>query len=440
MKKIIFLFLFLLIGLFERSAAMPNDSLYASWLNKSLPDTIRVKRLQVFSFRILNIYADSAEKLAFEGLAFLKKIHRKKEEPHFLNTIGACNFYKGNTAKALDYYNRSVKAFWELGDTLSSGAILTNVAGIYYILGEHEQAITNFKKGLSYIDTTKEKNFPRLAMIYTNMASNYSVMKLNDEAIQCYHRATHFALASHDTTSYANALTQMVAFYINNNRIKEAGETLEKVNPYYNKLNYKLVDLYIDMNNGGYLSLLNEHKKAIPYYYKALKTSIEINYTDARIDIYHALFNAYKGLKQSDSALFHHMNYVHWKDSLKNQEIKEKIMRAGMNEEYKAQKAIDDKEAQLQIQKAKEKEKIQMIIAWSSVIVLLLVIAFAFLISNRLKITRRQKNEIERQKVVIEGKQKEILDSLHYAKRIQNSLLSNEKYIDRILKKLKGKA
>jgi uncharacterized membrane protein YvbJ len=111
-----------------------------------------------------------------------------------------------------------------------------------------------------------------------------------------------------------------------------------------------------------------------------------------------------------------------------------------MNEEYKAQKAIDDKEAQLQIQKAKEKEKIQMIIAWSSVIVLILVIAFAILISNRLKVTRRQKSEIERQKVVIEDKQKEILDSLHYAKRIQNSLLSNEKYIDRILKKLKGKA
>lgn len=418
---------------------MPNDSLYASWLDKSLPDTIRVQRLHKFSFRILNIYADSAEKLAFEGLAFLKKIHRKKEEPHFLNTIGACNFYKGNTAKALDYYNRSVKAFKELGDTLSSGAILTNVAGIYFILGEHEQAIINFKKGLSYIDTTLKRNLPRLALIYTNMASNYSTMKLNNEAIHCYNRATHFALASHDSTSYANALTQLVAFYINNNRVKEAGETLEKVNPFYKKLNYKLVDLYIDMNNGGYLALKKEYNKAIPYYYKALNTSIEINYTDARIDIYYALFTAYYGLRQSDSALFHHLNYVHWKDSLKNQETKEKIMRAGLDEEYKAQKAIDDKEAQLQIQKAREKEKIQMIIAWSSVIVLLLVIAFAILISNRLKITKRQKNEIEHQKVVIEDKQKEILDSLHYAKRIQTSLLSNEKYIERILKKLKAK-
>ena len=44
-------------------------------------------------------------------------------------------------------------------------------------------------------------------------------------------------------------------------------------------------------------------------------------------------------------------------------------------------------------------------------------------------ITRRQKQIILRQKELVEEKQKEILDSIHYARRIQKSLLPTEKYI-----------
>ena len=48
-----------------------------------------------------------------------------------------------------------------------------------------------------------------------------------------------------------------------------------------------------------------------------------------------------------------------------------------------------------------------------------------------------QKDEIEKQHFELREKQKEILDSIHYAKRIQNSLMPNDKYIDRNLKQLK---
>lgn len=49
--------------------------------------------------------------------------------------------------------------------------------------------------------------------------------------------------------------------------------------------------------------------------------------------------------------------------------------------------------------------------------------------------TRTQ--ELENEKKHVEEKQKEILDSIHYAKRIQNALLPNEKFIDKKLKSLK---
>ncbi|MGZ4042737.1 MAG: hypothetical protein ACXVO9_06010, partial [Bacteroidia bacterium] len=62
------------------------------------------------------------------------------------------------------------------------------------------------------------------------------------------------------------------------------------------------------------------------------------------------------------------------------------------------------------------------------------------------RLVRRQKKVIEMQKKIVEGqkllteiKQAEILDSIYYAKRIQTALLTNEKYIERVMKKLISK-
>jgi hypothetical protein len=49
---------------------------------------------------------------------------------------------------------------------------------------------------------------------------------------------------------------------------------------------------------------------------------------------------------------------------------------------------------------------------------------------------RSQNREIEQKKTIIEEKQKEILDSIQYARRIQRSLLPGENYIQKELFRL----
>ena len=65
---------------------------------------------------------------------------------------------------------------------------------------------------------------------------------------------------------------------------------------------------------------------------------------------------------------------------------------------------------------------------------LMLVVAIVLIRSNKQK--QKAKLEIEMQKEMVEEKQKEIIDSITYAKRIQNSLLPTEKYILNTLKRL----
>jgi hypothetical protein len=78
---------------------------------------------------------------------------------------------------------------------------------------------------------------------------------------------------------------------------------------------------------------------------------------------------------------------------------------------------------------------------------LLLVIGFSVFVFNRFKITQKQKKIIEEQKVMVDKayeslheKNKEVMDSIHYAHRIQRALITSEKYIEKQLNRLNKNA
>ena len=81
--------------------------------------------------------------------------------------------------------------------------------------------------------------------------------------------------------------------------------------------------------------------------------------------------------------------------------------------------------------KQKEKERNYFIVGFGIVLVLVIFILRSF--------RQKQKDNaiITAQKNLVDAKQKEILDSIHYAKRIQLALLPSENYILKSLTKLK---
>ncbi|MFI5204006.1 MAG: PP2C family protein-serine/threonine phosphatase, partial [Flavobacteriales bacterium] len=58
-----------------------------------------------------------------------------------------------------------------------------------------------------------------------------------------------------------------------------------------------------------------------------------------------------------------------------------------------------------------------------------LIVVFSIFMVNRFRVTNRQKKIIEEQKLVVEEKQVEVMDSIKYAKRIQDALLKEENHI-----------
>ncbi len=80
----------------------------------------------------------------------------------------------------------------------------------------------------------------------------------------------------------------------------------------------------------------------------------------------------------------------------------------------------------------KQQTVITIIAALTGLILLLLLLAIRVNGQRRKanKLLQLQKNEIERQKQLVEEKQKEILDSINYAKRIQTALMASESMLN----------
>jgi len=114
-----------------------------------------------------------------------------------------------------------------------------------------------------------------------------------------------------------------------------------------------------------------------------------------------------------------------------------------LKEKYEtAKKDKELVEKSLEIEKHEAEAKHQSILRNSFIAGFTLVLLFALFVLRSYKqkqkanrIITMQKNEVEKQKHLIEEHQKEILDSIHYAKRIQRSLLPTDKYFERVLNK-----
>ena len=122
-----------------------------------------------------------------------------------------------------------------------------------------------------------------------------------------------------------------------------------------------------------------------------------------------------------------------------NEDVTKKTLEVQMSYEYDKREAILKGEQEKEQAISAEKAERQKLIIWCVILGLLIVVVFSISLLNRFRLTQKQKAIIEQQKLIVEEKQKNVLDSIYYAKRIQTSLLPTERYIKRQLERLKKK-
>jgi tetratricopeptide (TPR) repeat protein len=193
----------------------------------------------------------------------------------------------------------------------------------------------------------------------------------------------------------------------------------------------------------------NNYSKAIEQFVNGLSYSRGNYALNLKSELLKALSDSY--LKKGDikTSYDFYRKYSAANDSaiiLENKEsnIKQAAL-IGSEFDFKNQIEIEQLENQKQNIIAEEKSHKQKLIIWFTLIGLILLTFVAVFIFRSLLLTRKQKElielqkaEVDLQKHIIEEKNNDIMDSIRYAKRIQQAQIPNEKQIVSMLKKSKG--
>ncbi len=152
----------------------------------------------------------------------------------------------------------------------------------------------------------------------------------------------------------------------------------------------------------------------------------------------------YKALTTLDSlkgdfknAYRHHKLFIVYRDSIDNEETRKNTIQNQMTYDFEKKEAVATAEHQKELEHqqflSEEKSRKQNMVIAFVAIGLILVLVFSGFIFRTLRVTNRQKSIIERQKHIVEEHQKEIIDSITYAKRLQQAILPSSEEIKKYL-------
>ena len=423
--------------------------------NKAL-DTIQINKLTELGEKIYLQLPDSAlyywgearkleeKNISGGNLSPQLTILFKKKLANTLNSLAYIFRNQGNMGKSLENYMKALQISEEVNDNTGTAEILNNIGVLYDYQNDTDNALEYYGRSLKILEKTGDKF--GMGFLLNNIGFVYNLKKQPDKAIEYYNKSLSIRLEINDKRGIGESYNNMGAIYKDNGEFQKAFEYLNKglqfreeakdkrglANSYKN-----LCDLYMRQN---------KYKPALGFAQKSIQLSQEMGYPEMIMNAAGKLNQVYKAMGDYHKALGSYELYIQMRDSISNEKTRKEAIKTKFQYEYEKKTVADSIKVaeQRKVFDAKmEQEKTQRFALYA---IILLTIIFALFMYNRFRITKKQKllieikeKETSEQKLIIETKHKEITDSINYAKRIQHSLLPQEKYIDKTMERMHTK-
>jgi len=362
------------------------------------------------------------------SLALKKELGNKKGMSTSLNNIGFVYMYQVNISKAMEYFHQSLKIREEIGYKQGVAGSLINIGTIYYQQNEFEKALEYYFRSVDALEEISDKR--RLAYAYINIGHIYMHQGKIKEARSYFNKSLNLSQDINYPLWQADTYNNLGVLHLKSKEYTEAIKTLNQALDLYEQIESQK-GISSSLNNKAKVYLdMGEYSKAIINAKKALNTADK---ADISIEIkaaYQILYQAYEKIGQTSKSYEMFRQYISVRDSILSEENQKQAISQEIKYNYEKQAAADSiqaaeakkvLDAQIAAQKAQIKqERTQRIALY---IGLAMVILFGLFVYNRLQLTKKQKEVIEEQKGIVEEKNKEILDSINYAKRIQTAIL-----------------
>ena len=369
-----------------------------------------------------------------------------------LNNLGFIYNKQGNIVKALDYHYRGFKINEKRNNKSGMALYYINTSFIFLKQGDNQKAMEYLQNCLKIREEIKDRD--GIAYCLNNMGAIFKNTGDKNKAMDYFVRSLKIREELNDKSGIANCIQNIGSVY------SDLGDKVKALEKY--RLALKIQEGIKDKD--GMTTSLNSiasilfHNGSLSeskiYALRSLQIAKEIGYPEDISRAAMGLKNIYQKQNNYKEALEMFELEIQMRDSINTQENRKASIKKQFQYEYEKQAAADSvkhaeeqkvKNAQLQAQAASLKqEKTQRYALYGG---LLLVIGFSVFVFNRFKVTQKQKKIIEQQKILVDQayeslheKNKEVLDSITYARRIQRALITSEMYIDKTLNRLNNKS
>ncbi|MGZ3865691.1 MAG: tetratricopeptide repeat protein [Bacteroidia bacterium] len=457
-------------------------------LKTNIHDTERVNTLNALCYYQYLVDVNAAFQPGNDALTLAKKIGFKKGIAEAYLYLSYLCKAGGNIERSYAYNDSCMDISTANHLDVLTIKALNQKGNLYGDQGDISKSLGYYLEAAKICEKHDDKK--TLLGTYANIGINYLAIKQFTKSEEYLRKAIAISEYTEDPRTRGTLFNNLGAMYLDLDELDSAKKNFLKGKEFYANANYQRGLAYSDYYLGFICSKTKKYDEALLHFEKALNINIESGNTSEIANLYNCIAEIYISLKRSDKALEYskrsieeamkansaydikeaylvckkayemqgdyktalefYSKYVNLKDSLFGTESSKQL--AEMQTKYETDKKESENKI-LQEKNAGAAKTIQqqryIEIAIGAFCILLVAFAINIFRANKQKhkinlqlerknhLIEKQKEEVEKQKELIEEKQKEILDSIHYAKRIQRALLPTDKYFERNIKPFK---
>jgi serine phosphatase RsbU (regulator of sigma subunit) len=334
-----------------------------------------------------------------------------------------------NTAeykKAASYYVQGTALAEKLGDNQLLSQAYNGFGNLFSMQKQFESAASYYYKALEISKKTGDTR--KVSVILMNLANiEYSKAFYNNDYTKCneaYAEAYKWAFLAKDTSQIISCLGNWGMSYGDEGKFALSIEKLQQAITLANKvhntsdlvsLKYYLGRTYVSMKENGKARI--EHEES-------LELAKKLKDADFIAENYYSLSNVYYALKDYKLAYDYFERYKNLEDTLSNKDIVAELNTIKTKyETEKKQKQIE----LLEVNANKDK-----VVKFSLLAGAVMLLFLAFLMFNRYRLKEKTNKLLEHQNIIISEKNKDISDSINYAKKIQEAILPSAAEIQKV--------
>jgi tetratricopeptide (TPR) repeat protein len=294
----------------------------------------------------------------------------------------------------------------------------------------------------------KNQNDEGIAGACQSLGLVYDYKQDYKQAIKYYTRALPILEKNNNEVDALNIKGNLGVIYFNEGEFRKAEQYMKEQLGLSRQLENLSSEVSALVNLGELYGAMGKHQESITLLKEGIVICNSLNMPEYMEEAYKILARNYFLAGDFKNAYLTEERYINLKDSLLNESnLRQMNEMSAKYESEKKDKELIKKDAEIKIQAAdaakKSLQRNALVVGFVFIFLVALLILRGY--RNKQKVNMiilKQKREvenskriIEQQKQFVEEKQKEIVDSINYASRIQRAMITNEKYIDKSLKK-----